>query len=252
MSFAIVSPEPSIRTLDDWKLHAPPAKGKEHWRDQRSAKELAKSWVSGGVPQDVRSVLEQCPASASFTGVLAMPEAPVRLDAYAGNCRKTDLLVYGYAGGRGLVLSVEGKADEPFGPTVAEQQAYAKTKLAKAPKSHALDRLVELTQAVLGDQPDEVPGIRYQLIHAVAGSLIAAKHAGTAVFLVHEFRSSATDPKKHQANCEDLNAFIALLNPPGAPIPETGGIVGPFRVPGNQCVPNCVDLYIAKAVTQLV
>ena len=33
-----------IRSVDDWFLCAPPKEGEKHWKDGRSAKELAKRW----------------------------------------------------------------------------------------------------------------------------------------------------------------------------------------------------------------
>ena len=40
----------SIRSLEEWFQYAPPAKGDKHWKDGRSAKELAKAWISHNGP----------------------------------------------------------------------------------------------------------------------------------------------------------------------------------------------------------
>ena len=34
----------NIHSVDDWLRFAPPEKGESHWKDGRSAKELAKAW----------------------------------------------------------------------------------------------------------------------------------------------------------------------------------------------------------------
>jgi hypothetical protein len=35
-----------ILTMDDWFALAPPKKGEKHWLDNRSAKEMARYWLS--------------------------------------------------------------------------------------------------------------------------------------------------------------------------------------------------------------
>lgn len=37
-----------ITSVDDWFRHAPPKGGADHWRDGRSAKELARAWIESG------------------------------------------------------------------------------------------------------------------------------------------------------------------------------------------------------------
>lgn len=39
-----------IRSLEEWLQYAPPAKGEKHWKDGRSAKELAKAWMTYNGP----------------------------------------------------------------------------------------------------------------------------------------------------------------------------------------------------------
>lgn len=34
-----------ITRVDEWEKICPPAKAKEHWKDERIAKELAKDWI---------------------------------------------------------------------------------------------------------------------------------------------------------------------------------------------------------------
>jgi hypothetical protein len=40
-----------IRSVEDWFQYAPPKMGALHWKDKRSAKELAQSWFRNGIPR---------------------------------------------------------------------------------------------------------------------------------------------------------------------------------------------------------
>jgi hypothetical protein len=58
-----------------------------------------------------------------------------------------------------------------------------------------------------------ISGLRCQLLTAVAGTLLEAKaqRAATAVLVIHEFRTSATDDANLQSNADDLDEFLALF-----------------------------------------
>jgi len=97
----------------------------------------------------------------------------------------------------GLVtIAIEGKVDEPFGPTVSERQAG---------DSEGVEERVRFLLHCLG--LTDVPGtIRYQLLHRTASAVITAQRyfATSAVMLVHSF--SPTDRW-----FEDFAAFASLF-----------------------------------------
>lgn len=236
-----------ITTLEDWLREAPPAAGLAHWMDLRSAKEMARRWLPGEVPAEVVSLLASSPATRTFIAAEACPELETRLDSFGGRHRRHDLVVTGSATLQSgdTLLSVEGKADESFGPKL--------TAIRVTEGSNRHLRARALTLAVLGCLPAHVPSVRYQLIHAAAGGLIEAKSRGAsrAVLIVHEFRSRALSKGKLAQNHADLTQFVRHLAKAPTLYVESGALIGPFRVPGNAYVPATIDLFIGKAVVEL-
>jgi hypothetical protein len=239
--------EQRILTLCDWRTFAPPAH-RDHWQDGRSAKELARRWLGGRLPPEVAGLLASRPAFRGFAPEAAWAEHKTRLDARRGNSRTHDLLVVGRCGGAAALLDVEGKADEPFGDTIAV--ALAKAVARRAPG--AIDRIHELCRAVLAATPAQAPQVPYQLVYGTAAALLAAarRRAPVVAWVVHEFRTPALDARKLAANARALNAFAAdLAGVPDLEVPP-GALVGPLRVRGDG-LPRSIDLYLGKAVHHL-
>jgi hypothetical protein len=119
-----------IHSLDEWRDQAGPAAA-EHWKDGRSAKELAKAWINGdGVTALIR-LLDMQPHTAGLVIEQAIAEAQVPFDSYPGGKRNHDLLIRGRVAGGPIVIGLEAKADETFGETVKAYEARA-TALLKA------------------------------------------------------------------------------------------------------------------------
>jgi len=79
-----------------------------------------------------------------------------------------------------VVLDVEAKVDEPFGPTLGEKKADT--------SNGQLERIAYLEHE-LGCTSSFKDGIRYQLLHRTVSALLTARvfHACIAVMLVHSF-----------------------------------------------------------------
>jgi hypothetical protein len=79
-----------------------------------------------------------------------------------------------------VVLGVEAKVDEPFGPTLGEKKTGA--------SNGQLERIAYLEHE-LGCTSSLEDGIRYQLLHRTVSALLTARafHASIAVMLVHSF-----------------------------------------------------------------
>ena len=241
----IVIGDTEIRTLEEWRQAMPPRLRNRQWREGRSAMELARAWVGKGavaVPEEVWQILE---SSRDFAGAELLdgrPEEETRLDDFRGNSRNADLLLTGRLQGEPVVIAVEAKADESFGPTIGEYLAEKE----QVERSNAPARMRQLSAAVFGTEPEEIGDLRYQLLHAVAATLIAAaeRRAQKALFLVHEF-PAAGDPVRLERNAADLAAFVRRLG--GDADGPSGRIVGPFEVPGGGRVPDDVQLFVGKA-----
>jgi hypothetical protein len=152
--------------------------GARHWKDGRSAKELARSWFRErhpSPPQELQELLERT-FGAGITFFEAKPECIIQLDDFPGEHRNCDLVVSCKAGAEYIVINIEAKADEPFGDSTVG--AYCDQKL-NSP-SNVPKRIENLSAALFGKKPDAIiRSLRYQLVHSAAATLIEA-HASKA------------------------------------------------------------------------
>jgi hypothetical protein len=212
--------------------------------------ELARAWLPGVLPGEVRELLQTQEGLASFVPARGLAEAKTRLDCFRGNCRNHDLLVLGQSGaGVAVLLDVEGKADEPFDRTVRATLDVA----ARKPRSNVPQRVQLLAQAVFGCSPDEIGDLRYQLLQATAACLIEARKccAGKAVFIVHEFVTDNLSDGNRRANVADFEAFLRRLAGDPCLAVESGVLYGPLRLKGSERVPSDIDLFLGKATRDL-
>jgi len=239
-----------ILSVEDWFRCAPPKKGLRHWKDGRSAKELARSWFpqrgQPQIPHELTSLLNSHQDTMGTVIYEGLPENKVRLDSFKGETRNTDLVLLGQSNQKAIVISIEAKADEPFDLTIAERLRKAEGSSSNVPK-----RISLLCRSLFGETVTEFPplaDLRYQLLTGMAGALIEAgiQQADVGLFVVHEFISKEVDSQKVKANLRDFVKFIHLL--PGcsnAGIVE-GQLIGPIHVPGGEFVPSDIPLYIGK------
>ena len=90
--------------------------GARHWKDGRSAKELARSWVRKGYaspPEEMRLLLLERAFSVEIAFHEAKPECVIELDDFGGEHRNCDLVVLCGVGIQCMAINVEAKADEP-------------------------------------------------------------------------------------------------------------------------------------------
>ena len=225
----------AIRSVTEWGEHASPASA-HHWRDGRSAKELAKAWIDGAGQAALIELLDSCPGTRHLVVESAVAEAQVAFDSYPGGKRNHDLLITGRADGGSVVIGLEAKADETFGETVGSYQRRAEKLVAAGTPTNAPARLAELMDNIAGTTLADTPAfadLRYQLFSAVAGTLAAAKTDDLAVFLVHEFATALTTQKKREANKKALAQFIGDITGAVAP-PDDHWLIGPFHVPSER------------------
>jgi hypothetical protein len=192
---------------EDWRQFL--AEPERQWVKGYSAKELAYAWHNrNGLPDEVSKAFAnsgiQTLKSAQI--LLAIPEHQVPLPPAQGRPTQTDLLVLASTDEGLLIVAVEGKVAEPFGPLVSEWLIDA-----SPGKKERLAFLCDLLQLT----PDRVLPIRYQLLHRTAAALIEAKrfHARQAMMLVHSFSAN-------KAWFEDFRAFLQVTGAKDV-VPET-------------------------------
>ena len=167
-----------------------------HWKTGYSAKCLAYSWNEArGFPAEVRKAF-----SAGSLGevqlLLAIPEHQVPLPG-GSTASQNDLWVLGRTRDALVSISVEGKVNEAFGPTLGEWLAGAST---------GKHERIGYLKKVLGldfELPDD---LRYQLFHRTASAVIEARrfHSKHAVMVVHSFSQEGKW-------FEDFASFVELF-----------------------------------------
>ena len=238
-----------ISSVEDWKRWAPPSRGDLHWKDGRSAKELARSWFRPTPPEELRTLLEKTFGSG-LVFEEAKPECVVQLDDFKGEQRNCDLVVLCRRESERIVVSLEAKADEPFGENLVGEY-YNRT---LDSRSNVPKRIDNLCRALFGTELNlKIRQLRYQLLHSAAAALIetANQNAGAAVFLVHEFHARKLNPVKVKQNLNDWIAFVrAFPNLTDVEV-ERNKVFGPVRVPGGGRVPGDMPLYLGNLVTEI-
>jgi hypothetical protein len=168
----------------------------KQWRVGYSAHSIASAWEEGaGLPGHLGTAFE----SVGFVEpqvLFAVPEWVTDLpDGYRGS--QSDLFALVRTLDQLVAVTVEGKVDEPFGPTV--KQWLAETSSAR-PK-----RLADLCEllSVPGQVDDS---LRYQLFHRTASAIIEASRfkADAAAMIVQSFSSE-------DRWFDDFSKFAAFL-----------------------------------------
>lgn len=160
---------------DDWKQFL--AQPDLHWAMGYSARTLAHSWESAsGLPSEIETQMSS--AFGHGTLLFAIPEHKTPLP---GGRRESQSDVFALVRhSEGLATyTIEGKVDEPFGPTVEEWLVDA-----SPGKIERLRHLCDLLSI------EECPGdVHYQLLHRTASAIIEAERfdARYAGMIVHSF-----------------------------------------------------------------
>lgn len=241
----------AIETVDDWFLHAPPEKGEKQWVDGRSAKEMARAWISGESRQRLVELLQ--PLFGSVTLESAEPECIVAFDEFSGP-RQCDLAVQASSELGKIAIHIEGKADEPFGKLTGE--AYDAAIAANAlrvgrRKSKVPRRIDRLAENLFGHHLDEaVRKLRYQLLYSAAAAWADASERKSiaAVFVVQELHSPKLDGRKLRQNANDWEAFLRMFSEvDDQHLKLLNTLIGPV----NSFRPEWtnVPLYFAKMIT---
>lgn len=247
-----------VSTMEQWFEFAPPKGGSRQWVDGRSAKELARAWLESdqNLPHEIAEALQSVASLGAPISWHAEAEAKLPFDELRGETRNSDLVVEARTVNGSILIAIEGKADESFGPTLRQATGTALLNFIKSHESRGLLRIQQLVQSVLGSRDEgrkEALQIRYQLLTATAGAMCEAqrRNCSAAVLLVHEFQTSRTEDELHQANTADLDGFVDWISNGCVNSVPTGKIVGPFTLPGAPLFSATLPFYIGKAVRSL-
>ena len=189
-----------LNNVNDWKaLLADPDL---HWKDGYSAKSLAMSWTQAqGFPDEVKAVLAQSDRQElrELTPEFIFPEYKVDMP-HGKRASQTDLYVLAFTPAHHpVVIMVEGKVNETFGPLVSEWLAENNPGSQKAARINAICELLGLPR-------ENIENRRYQLFHRTASAILEARRikADQAIVLVHSF-------SKDSLWFEEFQAFVELF-----------------------------------------
>ena len=247
-----------IDSVEAWFRLAPPKRGARQWKDTRSAKELARAWLPdpgrARVPCELLELLE---SHADLSGIALQhgtPEQPLRLDDFRGETRNADLVLYGRADAGTALITVEAKADESFGDLVERRLA----KVSK-PHSRVPERVSRIARLLFGCTREDngdcefLGSLRYQLLHAAAGTIIEAHRMGSslAVMVVHEFLSPGLSRSALRRNAEDLRRFLGHMMGDMDLRFTCGVLQGPVPIRGLPAEWDALRFYIGKVEREL-
>lgn len=208
-------------TGTDWQRLL--GKPKLHWKKGRSAMSAAACWEESQpqLPFEIIQVLEGSKerSLSNLELLVAIPEWEVELPG-GDTASQTDILAITRNESGLVILGVEAKVDEPFGPTLQEKKSDA--------SEGQLGRIAYLEQELRRIVPFE-DHIRYQLLHRTVSAILTARafHAPVAVMLVHSFSRVSKWRDDFEAFCKGLRCTPLSLD-----LREVPNIEGPRLILG--------------------
>ncbi|MBR5187863.1 MAG: hypothetical protein IKW18_05275 [Clostridia bacterium] len=199
--------ENGIFDTDTWFQIAPPMGGAKHWKDGRSAKELARYMTSEYplIPKEIEKTLRRfTDESAEFDWTAEYVTDFQSLGLGKGEGRNHDAFLFH----SDVVVGIEGKADEPLGSQLIGDALETASENKK-------QRIEKMIQMLFGDAPENHKNIRYQLVTAAVATLLEAnkRNVGKAVLMVIVFKKKGCfSEKKVKANNEDIQRFLDELS----------------------------------------
>lgn len=177
---------------DDWQQFL--AKPDLQWATGYSARTLAYAWeAANGLPPEIADLTSVAFGPGEL--LFAIPEHKTPLPGGRRESQSDVFALVRHQSGL-ATYTIEGKVDEPFGPTVGEWLVDA-----SSGKRERLDFILDLLG--IAQCPDI---IRYQLLHRTASALVEAERFGAnlAGMIVHSF-----SPENHWR--DEFHQFVKLI-----------------------------------------
>lgn len=180
------------------------AKPDLHWATGFSARTLAHAWeAADGLPPEVAAIIS--PVVGPVSPLVIIPEHKTPLPGGRRDSQSDVFMLARHANGT-IACTIEGKVDEPFGPTVGQQMAEASTG-----QTERMNYLCE--RLGMTDCPNH---IHYQLLHRTVSALIEADRFCTAdaAMIVHSFSPTRKWFDAFAAFVELLGGGVARVGEP--------------------------------------
>ena len=195
----IISKTKEIKSVEDWRVYAPPQNPSKHWKDGHSAKLLAEYAMSKNFKDDILKIIKECEFCVPSV-IYGEPEVSTKLPASSRGPRKHDLLLTG----DDFLIGIEAKVSESFDKMIKVYQEQKGDKL----------RRIKTMLTYIGKSIEEAGEYRYQLLTGLAGTVLEAKKRGKkkCLFLVISFTGDVNASiKSIEKNNKDFEAFCAGL-----------------------------------------
>ena len=232
--------------MNSWYNIAPPKKQKEQWKCTRSAMELSR-YITDNLPEIPTAIK----AALKYAGESSneeyewLPEYETSLPGNGGG-RNHDLIMFG----KGIVVGIEAKADEPFDSNNLSSWLNEGKKNSDGGKNRK-HRLDELCKLLFNEEySEEYKNVMYQLVTALSGTIIEAKNRkkNKALFIVLSFDiNEACKKTKVEKNNSDFKFFINKIGKNGKIKDEKESINCPEIEFAGHKKYGTVDTYIVKA-----
>lgn len=194
-------------------------KKKYQWKAGRSAMELARSWFRHGQaepPDELLSLLRSSTRLHNIQINTGIPELVTPLPE-RGEGRNHDLALIAHTPTEQVTITIEAKADEPFGSdTILEYYTKAIKKRDSGTPTRVPERIEQLMALVapgVSIYKSQWGEVRYQLLTALCGTILQAQadDSTLAILVVHEFQSDETNREKQAENHKEFELLTSLL-----------------------------------------
>ena len=237
-----------ITSIQTWRDAFIEVDNARHWKEGRSAHSLALHFTSPSMDNsDGMNVLSKCFGYLGYENVLfdhAEIEHESRFDAFQGNGRIQDLMIWARSGKLPIAICLEAKVDESFDLNVPDAYKSKETVLSMNPNSKALQRLINLCKCYYNDTPiSGLNNIRYQLLYYLAGSINEAKKINGIAFMpVFVYHTDLYDEENGKNNRSDYKKFMESLNFKPIPLEDNTMLMYQNRFDGTDVFSAYVEV----------
>ena len=204
----------SIIDINEWKdIFVNNQNKKKHWKEGRSAYELANFMLNKNGEKIIKQFLEKI-LKEKIVFSKGYIEYEVKFDKY-NHGREHDLGIWGKTNtGKTIFVGIESKVDEPFNETIKDAYIKGKIKEFNGEKTNAPKRIENLLKRMFRIITEKNFEIRYQLAYSTVGTIMAMedkKVADISIFLIIIFKSTCYDNDEGMKNYNDFQFFIREL-----------------------------------------
>jgi hypothetical protein len=213
----------AITDFKSWEKAFCQADEEKHFKEEKSAYELAKHFTKGGVDKSdglsfICNLMAKFGYNANF--LRAEIEHESRFDNCGGRGRFHDMYILAESSNLVIPICIEAKVYEPFGNKISYTYNSALSYQEKHNKSKQYIRIeslckrffdVEINKKKKFDNNEEIGRLEYQLFYYLAGSITEAKKHSDIVFVpvlvYHEYEENDSNREAYEHFMDKLHSM---------------------------------------------